>query len=238
MNTLLHRHAGVARTAREQDSSHPRLAPEILAQDGRFLAVNKPAGLPVHAGRAGGPSIEDFFPLWAKGRQGPWLAHRLDQDTAGCLIIALKKSALIAAQALFANGQVHKTYWAVVRDIPAEPSGIIDLPLGKTSHNRAWKMAPDKAAPPSVTEWRLLGSGDNISWLEFTPKTGRTHQIRAHAAAIGHPIIGDAVYGGGAGALHLLARAIHLPLSQPFSATAPVPPHMLAKLKACRLDAL
>jgi 23S rRNA-/tRNA-specific pseudouridylate synthase len=195
--------------------------------------IDKPAGLPVHPGRAGGGSIEDFFPAWRQGRQGPWLAHRLDQDTAGCLVIALKKSVLIAAQALFAGGGAEKTYWAVVRGVPAQTSGVIDLPLEKITQGRAWKMQPAPKAPPAVTQWRLMGQGGGMAWLAFSPRTGRTHQIRAHAAALGHPVIGDAIYGGGAGALHLLARRILLPLDPPVLAEAPVPPHMREKMKAC-----
>ncbi len=209
------------------------MSPAILFRDKRFLVINKPAGLPVHPGRAGGPSVEDFFQQWRQGKQGPWLAHRLDQDTAGGLVIALKKSALIAAQALFAGGGVEKTYWAVVRGKPDVASGVINMPLGKTTTGRAWKMQPDQNAPSAITGWKLMGQADGVSWLEFAPKTGRTHQIRAHAAAIGHPILGDSVYGGGAGPLHLLARRILLPLDQPVLAEAPVPPHMRERLKAC-----
>jgi len=208
------------------------LSPAILFRDKRFLVIDKPAGLPVHPGRAGGPSVEDFFPAWRLG-DGPWLAHRLDQDTAGCLVIALKKSGLVAAQALFAGGGVEKTYWAVVRGIPGAGSGIVDMPLGKVTCGRAWKMQAQNDAPPAVTEWRLMGQGAGMAWLEFAPKTGRTHQIRAHALAIGHPIVGDAIYGGGAGILHLLAWRISLPLDPPVMAQAPVPAHMREKLGAC-----
>jgi len=207
--------------------------PAVLYQDRRFLIVNKPAGLPVHAGRAGGPSVEDYFPQWRLGKDGPWLAHRLDQDTAGCLVIALKKSALLAAQKCFAEGRAQKTYWAVVRGVPAAAEGVVDLPLAKVTQGRAWKMAPDKVGAPAVTEWRLMARGPNMSLLEFSPRTGRTHQIRAHAAALGHPILGDMVYGGGSGPLHLLARKIVLPLEPVLTAQAPVPAHMAAAMKAC-----
>jgi tRNA pseudouridine32 synthase/23S rRNA pseudouridine746 synthase len=213
--------------------------PAILFESREFLVVDKPAGLPVHAGRAGGPSIEDFFPLWrGLAKAGPWLAHRLDQDTAGCLVIARKKSALLAAQACFAQGKAEKTYWAIVRGVPVRREGVIDLPLGKVTQNHAWKMVPDAAAPAAVTHWRVLGQGEQKSWLEFTPKTGRTHQIRAHAAALGHPILGDAVYGGGHGPLQLLARAITLRLAPPLAAQAPVPAHMRENVKACEHAAL
>jgi tRNA pseudouridine32 synthase/23S rRNA pseudouridine746 synthase len=211
------------------------IALEILFQDNRFIVINKPAGLPVHASRAGGQNVEDFFPYFARGKSGPWLAHRLDRDTAGCLVIALKKSALIAAQTLFANGGVTKTYWAMVAGTPGRSAGEIDLPLGKVTSGRDWKMAYAAGAPPAFTSWRLRGAGSGFSWLELHPKTGRTHQIRAHCAAIGHPIIGDPVYGSGGGALCLLARAILLPLDPPVSAIAPVPPHMIKGLKTCGL---
>ncbi len=205
----------------------------ILYQDRRALVIDKPAGLPVHAGRAGGPSVEDFFPAWRLGKNGPWLAHRLDQDTAGCLVIALKKSFLLEAQRLFAEGRVQKTYWAVVSGVPEAREGVIDQPLAKHTKGRAWKMAPDKAGEPAVTEYRLLDDNGVVALVEFHPRTGRTHQIRAHAAVLGHPIIGDAVYGGGAGRLHLLARHIVLPLEQPVEATAPVPAHMRQLVEAC-----
>jgi tRNA pseudouridine32 synthase/23S rRNA pseudouridine746 synthase len=214
------------------------IAPEILFQDNRFIVINKPAGLPVHASRGGGlrgtgGNVEDFFPYFARGKSGPWLAHRLDRDTAGCLVIALKKSALIAAQTLFANGGVEKTYWAIVTGTPSRSAGEIDLPLGKVTSGRNWKMAAATGAQPAFTRWRLRGAGSGFSWLELHPKTGRTHQIRAHCAAIGHPIIGDAVYGSGGGPLCLLARAILLPLDPPVGAISPVPPHMEKGLKSC-----
>jgi tRNA pseudouridine32 synthase/23S rRNA pseudouridine746 synthase len=210
------------------------IVPEILFSDKRFIVINKPAGLPVHASRAGGQNVEDFFTLWRQGKAGPWLAHRLDRDTAGCLVIALRKSALTAAQALFAGGAVIKTYWAIVAGIPQQ-QGRIDLPLAKITHGKSWKMAVCDAAPPASTSWRLLGSGGGRSWLELQPHTGRTHQLRAHCAAIGHPILGDLVYGGGDSALCLLAREILLPLDPVVGATAPVPPHMTQMLTACGL---
>ncbi len=207
--------------------------PGLLFQDSRFLIIDKPAGLPVHAGRAGGPSVEDFFPHWRRGKSGPWLAHRLDQDTAGCLVIALKKPALLAAQACFAGGLAQKTYWAVVCGAPRAGQGVLELPLAKHTQGRRWKMAPDPAGQPAITHWRVLGRSERMSWIEFTPQTGRTHQIRAHAAALGHPILGDALYGAEAGPLHLLARRIVLPLAPELAAQAPVPAHMAAAMKAC-----
>lgn len=205
----------------------------LLFKDKRFLVVEKPAGLPVHAGRAGGPSVEDYFPEWRQGRQGPWLAHRLDRDTAGCLAVALKKSALVAAQGMFAAGAVEKIYWAVVRGVPAAAEGVVDLALAKATLGNSWKMVGAQDGMTAVTAWRVLGQEKNCAWIEFSPKTGRTHQIRAHAASMGHPILGDAVYGGGAGKLMLLARSLKIPLAPDVVATADVPDHMRLAMRTC-----
>ena len=216
--------------------------PPILFQDSRFVVLDKPAGVPVHAGPRGGASIEDVFPQLSRRRDGPWLAHRLDADTAGCLVVALRRAALHAAQAAFAEGRVRKTYWAVVQGRPAGDAGIVDAPLLKRTALAGWRMAPDAAGQAARTAWRLLGAGGGLAWLELLPQTGRTHQVRVHCAVLGCPILGDPVYGGpgagGAGRLHLLARAVHLPLEPPVEAVAAPPAHMWAALRACGWDGL
>ena len=204
--------------------------PPILFRDDRFVVLDKPAGVPVHAGRAGGASVEDWFPELSRRRDGPWLAHRLDRDTAGCLVVALRKAALVAAQAEFSAGRVRKTYWAVVRGLPVGAAGVVDQPLGKVTRGGAWRMEPDAAAAPAVTEWAVRGAAEGLAWLELNPRTGRTHQVRAHCAVLGCPVLGDVVYGGGEGRLMLLARAISLALAPPVAATASVPPHMAGTL--------
>jgi tRNA pseudouridine32 synthase/23S rRNA pseudouridine746 synthase len=206
----------------------------ILFQDQRFVVVDKPAGLPVHAGPSGARSVEDFFHLLSRRDKGPWLAHRLDADTAGCLVIALRRAALLEAQALFASGRVRKTYWAVVGGDIADDAGTIIAPLQKSTNAKGWRMIVDPASgQPAVTDWRVLGRGAGITWLELQPRTGRTHQIRVHCASLGAAILGDERYGTGGGGLHLLARAIHLPIDPLVDATAPPPPHMLAALRLC-----
>jgi tRNA pseudouridine32 synthase/23S rRNA pseudouridine746 synthase len=204
----------------------------ILLATPHFVVLNKPAGLPVHPGPAGGPSVEDWFPLLSRRSDGPWLAHRLDADTAGCLVIALRKTALLAAQAEFAAGRAQKTYWAVVAGGPDDDSGTIDARLLKQSAPRGWRMAVDPAGQPALTRWRVLGRSAAHTWLELTPRTGRTHQIRVHCAHAGWPILGDPLYGSGSG-LHLLARSIRLALAPPLSATAPPPPAMQPAFRAC-----
>ncbi len=200
--------------------------PPILFQDRRFVVLDKPAGLPAHPGPRGGPSVEDWFPALSRRRDGPWLAHRLDADTSGCLVVALRKTALLEAQACFAAGRAGKTYWAVVAGTPADEGGTLATRLLKRSTPAGWRMVEDPDGAEARTRWRVMRRGDTWSWLELRPETGRTHQIRVHCAELGCPILGDPIYGTGEGRLQLLARAISLPLVPPLEATAPVPPHM------------
>lgn len=208
--------------------------PAILFQDQRFVVIDKPAGMPVHAGPSGGRSVEDWFGVLSRRKDGPWLAHRLDADTAGCLVIALRRAALLAAQACFSSGNVRKTYWAVVQGEVSSDHGTINAPLRRITSPRGWRVIVDqRTGQPASTDWRILGRCSGMTWLELRPHTGRTHQIRVHCAAAGMPIVGDERYGTVGGGLHLLARAIHLPLDPPVDATAAPPPHMFADLERC-----
>jgi tRNA pseudouridine32 synthase / 23S rRNA pseudouridine746 synthase len=211
--------------------------PPILFRDERYVVLDKPAGLPAHPGPRGGPSVEDFFPLLTRRKEGPWLVHRLDTDTSGCLVVALRRTALLAAQAEFAAGRAHKTYWAIVRGAPSTASGTIDAPLGRRSTRVGWHMAVDPGGKTAVTDWRVLGRSGDRAWLELSPRTGRTHQVRVHCATLGCPVLGDTIYGGGADRLHLLARAIVLDLDPVIAATAPAPEHMRVSLLRCGYDA-
>ncbi len=210
----------------------------FLFRDDRFVVLDKPAGLPVHAGPRGGPSVEDVFPHLSRRKDGPWLVHRLDADTSGCLVVALRRAALHAAQATFAAGTARKIYWAVVGGAPAGEGGTVTANLRKHGTPGGWRMVVDPSGQTAVTDWRVLGRGDRLAWLELRPRTGRTHQVRVHCAVLGYPVLGDPVYGAGGPRLHLLARAIALPLDPPLAATAPPPAHMRAALAACGWDAL
>lgn len=216
------------RPASRQAPPAPIAARIILLRDD-VLVLDKPAGLPVHGGPRGGASLEDWLePLRMGKRHLPQPAHRLDTDTAGCLVLGRTKPALAALGRIFAEGLARKTYWAVVRGGPPEDEGVIDAPLLKTSSAaRGWRMQVDPAGQKATTLWHVMGRGHGTAWLELTPLTGRTHQLRVHCAAAGFPILGDPAYGGNEpGGLHLLARAIALPLDPPLAAQAPVPPHM------------
>jgi RluA family pseudouridine synthase len=207
--------------------------PDILYSDDRLAILNKPAGLPSHAGPRGGASAEDWFPLLTRRKRGPWLAHRLDADTAGCLAVALRKTALTQMQAAFAAGLVRKTYWAVCKGRPKTETGTMDAPLARRDSPSGWRVAIDPAGRAAVTDWRVLGASGEATWIELSPRTGRTHQIRVHCLALGCPILGDPLYGDGLGRLRLLARALALPLDPPARAVAPCPSHMARELAAC-----
>lgn len=218
--------------------------PPLLFSDPRFVVLDKPAGLKVHPGPGGGASVEDWFGQLSRRRDGPWLAHRLDADTAGCLVIALRRAALHAAQACFAESLAGKTYWAVVQGEPPAPSGSVTAPLLKINERSGWRMAVDAQGMAARTDYIVRGRSGGLCWLELRLLSGRTHQARVHCASLGCPILGDALYGPaipdasrwpGPG-LHLLARSIHLPLDPPVTAVAPPPPHMIAALSGCGYD--
>jgi RluA family pseudouridine synthase len=210
------------------------IASRILLLRDDALVLNKPAGLATHRGPRASASVEDWLPALQMGRRHlPQPAHRLDQDTAGCLVLGRTKPALAALGAIFAKGLATKTYWAVVQGGPVEDAGEIALPIRKiSSRAQGWRMEAHADGLASLTRWRCLGRGAGLAWLELAPQTGRTHQLRVHCAAMGWPILGDALYGGGGGGgLHLLARAIALPLEPPLQAEAPPPPHMEGALR-------
>jgi tRNA pseudouridine32 synthase/23S rRNA pseudouridine746 synthase len=206
---------------------------EALFRDARFVVLDKPAGLPVHPGPSGGPSVEDAFPALSKRRDGPWLVHRLDADTAGCLVVALRKAALVAAQRCFAEGRAGKVYWAVLDGEVRGEAGVIDAPLRRVSDPSGWRIVAGPGGDAAVSDWRVLGRAEGLTWVEVRPRTGRTHQVRVHAASLGAAILGDGRYGRPGGGLHLLARSIDLPLEPPVRAVAEPPGHMHGALEAC-----
>ena len=218
-----------------------QLAGRVLYRDGLVLVIDKPAGIPVHQGPGGGPHLEHWFPLLRFGLQRPpALAHRLDRDTSGCLVLGRHPKALRRLGRLFAEGQVEKVYWAVVAGAPDASEGRIETGLRKETRGTGWRMVVDSAGQHAVTDYRVLAAHDGRAWLELRPRTGRTHQVRMHCAALGCPVAGDIAYGGpGEVPLHLHARSIALPLypaKLAIQVTAPVPQHMLAALTRLGYD--
>lgn len=175
------------------------LLDRLLYRDGLMLVINKPAGLAVHAGpssKTGNDNLENYFDALKFGLpRPPALAHRLDRDTSGCLVLGRHPKALRKLGKLFSEGRVEKTYWAICKGLPAKSSGAIDAPLLKTAHGKGWRVAIDEAGKEARTTYRMLAQKDGVSFIEAKPKTGRTHQIRVHLASIGAPILGDTQYG-------------------------------------------
>jgi tRNA pseudouridine32 synthase/23S rRNA pseudouridine746 synthase len=213
----------------------------LLYRDGMMLVVDKPAGLSVHRGPKGGHSLEDYFGALRFGLpRDPALAHRLDKDTSGCLVLGRHRKALALLGKLFKQGKVGKTYWAVVEGGLAEDEGLIDMALSEIDKGRGWWMKPDPNGKPAQSTWKVMGRADGLTWLALEPLTGRTHQLRVHCAEMGFPIVGDPIYGtadrSGIPPLHLHSRSITVPISKNKPAVtveAPVPEHMKELLRLC-----
>lgn len=232
----------------------------LLYRDALMLVIDKPAGYAVHRGPKGGASLQDFFDALRFGLpRPPELAHRLDRDTSGCLVLGRHRQALARLGRLFKSGGIGKTYWAVVEGGPDADEGLVDLPLGRRDRARGWWMKHDpQGGQPAVTRWRVMGRSRRftrdgpivaaargealppaISWLALEPLTGRTHQLRVHCAEMGFPIVGDAIYGTAprpGGGLGLHAREVVVPLygnRPPVRVVAPVPERMRKALAAC-----
>src|SRR3954463_14850152 len=235
------------------DLTEAEILSRVLHRDGLMLVIDKPAGLPVHRGPKGGANLETAFEFLRYGLpRAPVLAHRLDRDTSGCLVLGRHRKATASLGLLFKHGRISKTYWAVVEGGPEANDGVIDMPLGRLNAERGWWQKPDPQGQPALTNWKVMGRGEGLTWLALEPVTGRTHQLRVHAAAMGWPIAGDNIYGTqaslrrlrneqyvpwlGEPRLHLHAREIVVPLSknrEPVRVTAPVPAHMHERLSAC-----
>lgn len=211
----------------------------VLYRDGLIIILDKPAGLPVHGGPGGGDHLELYLDALRFGlAQPPGLGHRLDRDTSGCLALGRHRKALRRLGRIFSAGLAEKTYWALLDGVPAAASGCVTAPLHKVSNaRRGWRMVVDTThGKASATDYRVRASDGRVSFVEFTPRTGRTHQIRVHAAELGCPVIGDPIYGrrdGPAGPLQLHAHRLVLPLYEAkpaVVAAAPPPPYMAALL--------
>ena len=209
------------------------------------IILDKPSGIAVHAGSHKDDSLMGYLDQLNFGLPDhPQLAHRLDRETSGCLVLGRHRKALARLGVLFSRGLVTKTYWAVTVGVPAAASGLIDVPLTKQDKHRGWKMMTDPKGQPAQTQWRVLAHTGRMALIEAKPLTGRTHQIRVHLASIGCPVAGDRTYGHGVAdmdydQLHLHAREVSFPYEYrqpPVTAQAPLPPHMAATFAALGFD--
>jgi tRNA pseudouridine32 synthase/23S rRNA pseudouridine746 synthase len=207
----------------------------ILYEDGEALVIDKPGGLPIERPRAGGPSLEDHLDDLKLGFQRPPVpVHRIDTDTSGCLLLARNPKALKRFARAFEEKQVGKRYLGILAGVPQASEGTVDLAVSKiSSAEKGWRMIPAKKGKPSVTHWRVLAEAGGRALVEFRPDTGRTHQIRVHAASgIGVPLLGDPVYGDGKTAARTMLHAAGLEVARegkpPIVAAAPLPPDFLA----------
>lgn len=190
------------------------LAGRILFLDGEAIVIDKPAGLAVDTPRDGSPSVESMLDELTFGfMRLPQPVHRIDRDTSGCLLLARNPKAHKRFAAAFEAGQVTKRYVAILDGAPEGEAGIVDLPLSKVSSAASgWRMRGDAKGKPARTRWRLLRQGAGRALVAFYPETGRTHQLRVHAAeGLGIPIMGDPVYGAGGPAMMLHAAGISVP---------------------------
>jgi 23S rRNA pseudouridine955/2504/2580 synthase len=216
------------------------LEARVLHRDDQLLVIDKPAGLAVQGGSKTPHHLDGMLDALRFGGERPRLVHRLDKDTSGVLALARTGRAATALTAAFRSGRVRKLYWAVVVGVPSSPAGRIEQPLSKRFGAIGERMSGDEAGRPAVTDYRVIErAGRRAAWLALEPLTGRTHQLRAHCALMGTPILGDGKYGGAAAfldgmdigqRLHLHARTIRLPhpAGGEVTVTAPLPPHMRA----------
>jgi len=170
----------------------------LLYRDGLMLVIDKPAGLAVHRGPKGGAALDDHFDTLRFGLpRNPALAHRLDKDTSGCLVLGRHRKALALLGKLFKQGKVGKTYWAVVEGAAPTEEGRIDIPLGKLDESRGWWMKPDPHGAPAVTTWKVMGRFSPSSWATARSEGGPgpitpAPKIIADAGAMGPRLrVGD-----------------------------------------------
>ena len=215
----------------------------LIHEDDATYVLNKTAGLATQGGSGVVRHVDGMLEAWRNRRgEKPRLVHRLDRDTSGVLVVAKTRRAAQELTAAFRRRETEKIYWTLVKDVPGRGEGRISNWLRKVTTPDGDRMIVGKhgedGADHAVTRWRKIDqAAQRLAWLEMRPETGRTHQLRVHAATMGHPIIGDPKYfeadqnwdfpGGIQNRLHLHARRLRVPLGDgTIDVTAPLPPHM------------
>ncbi|MEF2072784.1 RluA family pseudouridine synthase [Consotaella aegiceratis] len=242
--------AGTMRHRQDDDV----LAQMLIYEDDKVLVFNKPSGLAVQGGSGVSRHVDKMLDAWRnKKGEKPRLVHRLDRDTSGVLVVARTRGAAVALTKAFRERETKKIYWALVKGVPAKRNGRISTFLVKepTPDGDRVRVAKhgDDGADHAVSHYRVVEQvAQRFAWLEMEPYTGRTHQLRVHAAHIGHPILGDPKYfeadtnfdfpGGVQKRLHLHARRILIPHPDGgvIDQIAPLPPHMVQSWNLFGLD--
>jgi 23S rRNA pseudouridine955/2504/2580 synthase len=215
----------------------------VLHEDKDIYVLNKPTGFAVQGGSKTFRHLDGLLMgLGAELGERPLLVHRLDRDTSGVIVVAKRRAVASSLGKLFATRNVKKTYWSVVKGVPKPAQGKIDVALIKAKgpegdRMRASREGEEEDEQRAVTQYAVLDKASHVgAWLSMKPVTGRQHQLRAHAAHIGTPILGDNKYGGDVdlpdgveNKLHLHARRIVFahPRAGVIDVTAPLPEHML-----------
>jgi 23S rRNA pseudouridine955/2504/2580 synthase len=242
-----------ARDAKTGNETRDFLKSIALYEDADVLVLNKPMGLAVQGGSGTTRHVDGMLEALRDAHgQRPRLVHRLDKDTAGCLLVAKTRFAAAALAKTFRSRSARKIYWALVAGVPKPRQGRISTFLAKETRadDSFMRVARhgEEGASHAVTYYAVIDTAARqLAWLSLKPVTGRTHQLRAHLAHIGHPIVGDPKYfskenwqlpGGMQNRLHLLARRIVVPHPRggTIDVTAPLPPHMQQSWNLIGLD--
>ena len=229
---------------RPEDAAALRAA--ILYRDDHILAINKWPGLAVQGGSGTHTHLDGMLDALKAGGERPRLVHRLDRDTSGVLLLARTQKAASHLTRAFRDGEVEKTYWALVLGVPAIKQGEVDMPLSKIKGPHGEQMGHSEQGQAAKTLYDTIEvAGQRLAWLALRPVTGRTHQLRVHMAGIGHPILGDRKYGGPDAMvegfekrLHLHARSLSFRTldGKAREVKAPLPAHMQASWDFLELD--
>ena len=221
----------------------------VVEADPAAIIVNKPPGLATQGGTKTNDHLDRLLDgLVDEGQPRPKLVHRLDKDTSGALLIARTPRAAAFFSKAFSGRTARKVYWALVVGVPSVEDGLIDLPIAKQPGTGGEKVHVDEESGQAArTRYRVIErAGNRAAWVELQPHTGRTHQLRVHMAAIGHPIVGDGKYAGqeafltGAISRKLHLHARRLRIDQPdggrIDVTAEPPEHFRESLAMLGFD--